>query len=91
MIKTTLFAAAIIFGGTAFSYAENPYTGFPASEVLQYKAFRMNGPNFLLKSFKHDASHAKVRKKPSMMLTYRDGSAHRFGDASPSSYTDFGR
>ncbi len=59
------------------AYAENPYVGQPANMAAQDKAFMQGGSTPVRGNTDYTAP-ASI-KAP----VYQDGSAHRFGDASP--------
>ncbi len=78
MKKLVLAALAVALSAGA-AYAENPFAGKPAAMAAQEKAFLA------------PSSGAVVRGNvdytaPASNHGAQDGSAHRFGDASPSSY-----
>ncbi|ERI12051.1 hypothetical protein O206_15480 [Ochrobactrum sp. EGD-AQ16] len=75
-------AATIIALSSNASFAENPYVGQPEALAFQDKAARApgNSPISVKLDFRAPASIGKDA------AVYHDGSAHRFGDASPSSY-----
>lgn len=86
-MKQIILATVALALSVGAAFAENPYVGMPEDQVAQDKAFRApgKGPFFFgTKQGKVDytAPASIHRQKP----VYRDGSAHRFGDASPSSY-----
>ncbi|MDH7789043.1 hypothetical protein QBD01_005094 [Ochrobactrum sp. 19YEA23] len=84
MKKLALAALAVALSAGA-AYAENPYVGMPESQVAQEKAFQQpnSGPLFSTKGNVDYTATATIRHSAPV---YQDGSAHRFGDASPSSY-----
>jgi len=75
-------AAAIIALSSSAALAENPYVGQPADQVAQDKAARAPGNSVLFSRLDFRATASTDKNA----VVYRDGSAHRFGDASPSSY-----
>ncbi|MBJ6134598.1 hypothetical protein JAU75_17275 [Ochrobactrum sp. Q0168] len=84
MKKFALAALAVALSAGA-AYAENPYVGMPDSQVVQEKAFKApNTAPLIGTSGPVDyTSTATIRQSTPV---YQDGSANRFGDASPSSY-----
>ncbi|MDH7789044.1 hypothetical protein QBD01_005095 [Ochrobactrum sp. 19YEA23] len=82
-------ALAAVTVAVAFSagaaHAENPYVGMPEDQVAQEKAFRMTGSGPFLGTRQNIdyTAPATIRRESSAQ---RDGSANRFGDASPSSH-----
>ncbi len=79
MKKFALTALAVALSAGA-AYAENPYVGEPANMAAQDKAFRQLESEPVRGNVDYTAP-ASI-KAP----VYQDGSAHRFGDNSPSSY-----
>ncbi|AAX73811.1 conserved hypothetical protein [Brucella abortus bv. 4 str. 292] len=77
MKKFALAALAVAHSAGA-AYAENPYVGQPANMAAQDKAFMQGGSTPVRGNTDYTAP-ASI-KAP----VYQDGSAHRFGDASPS-------
>jgi len=84
MKKLALATLAVALSAGA-AYAENPYVGMPESQVIQEKAFKTpnTGPLFGTKGDVDYTATATIRQSTPV---YHDGSANRFGDASPSSY-----
>ncbi|MFQ0815953.1 hypothetical protein AVM02_17100 [Brucella anthropi] len=84
MKKFTLAALAVALSAGA-AYAENPYVGEPPALAAQDKAFMLPGDATgasMHSNIDYTAPAAIHRSAPA----YQDGSAHRFGDNSPSSY-----
>lgn len=84
MKKFALAAIAVALSAGA-AYAENPYVGQPESQVAQEKAFRAPGNDAVV------GTHTNVDYRATATINsngsaYQDGSANRFGDASPSSH-----
>lgn len=82
MNKIIFAAAAIIALSSSAALAENPYVGQPADQIAQDKAARAPGNIAVFPRLDFRAT-ASTNKNA---MVYSDGSAHRFGDASPSSY-----
>jgi len=82
MKKFTLTVLAVVLSAGA-AYAENPYVGEPADMAAQDKAFMLPGAIAVTSTRSNiDYTAPASIKAP----VHQDGSAHRFGDASPSSY-----
>lgn len=84
MKKFALAALAVALSAGA-AYAENPFVGQPPAMAAQDKAFILPG-NAMAASMRSNIDYtapAAIRQSASV---YQNGSAHRFGDASPSSY-----
>ncbi len=83
MKKFALAAVAVALTAGA-AYAENPYVGQPESQVVQEKAFRTPGTGPVA------GTQGNVDYRATATIqsgsAYQDGSANRFGDASPSSH-----
>lgn len=84
MKKFALAALAVALSAGA-AYAENPYVGEPPAMAAQDKAFGLPGqaPVTSTRGNIDYTAPAAIRQSAPV---YQDGSAHRFGDASPSSY-----
>lgn len=84
MKKFALAALAVALSAGA-AYAENPYVGMPESQAVQEKAFKTpnTAPLFGTRGNVDYTPTATIRQSTPI---YQDGSANRFGDASPSSY-----
>jgi len=77
-----IFAALALALGSSAALAENPYVGEPAALAQQDRAEMERG---------HSVAPARIDNRATASIgkssvVYHDGSAHRFGDASPSSY-----
>ncbi len=77
-----IFAAIALALGSSAALAENPYVGEPATLAQQDRAEMERGNS--VASVRVDSRATASIGKGSAV--YHDGSAHRFGDASPSSY-----
>ncbi|MFK3665613.1 hypothetical protein ACI2JN_10225 [Ochrobactrum teleogrylli] len=84
-MKKLIFAALAVAFSAGAAYAENPYVGMPQDHIAQEKAFKAPsvGPVFGIGRNVDNTATATIRRGSS---TQRDGSANRFGDASPSSH-----
>lgn len=83
-MKEIVLAVTAIVLGTGAALAENPYVGQPEAMAAQDRAFSQSGRASNAPSDKLDfTSPAAIAPAPN---EFQDGSAHRFGDASPSSY-----
>lgn len=82
MRKIIFAAAAIIVLNSSTAFAENPYVGEPAALAAQDKAQHALGSSGISSKLDYRAPASIDKNRP----LYHDGSAHRFGDASPSSY-----
>jgi len=82
MKKFALAALAVALSAGA-AYAENPYVGEPANMAAQDKAFMEPGQAPVALGNIDYTAPASIRQSAPV---YQNGSAHRFGDASPSSY-----
>lgn len=83
-MKTVILAiiASLFTIGTA--HAENPHVGEPPAASVHHKAPFTVAPRHETRSQRH--LHNKGQVPKSREKASQDGSAHRFGDASPSSY-----
>jgi len=77
-----IFAAIALALSSSAALAENPYVGEPAALAQQDRAERALGESMASVRVDHRATAAIGKSN----IVYHDGSAHRFGDASPSSY-----
>ncbi len=82
MKKFALAALAVALSAGA-AYAGNPYVGEPANMAAQDKAFMQPGQAPVARGNIDYTAPASIRQSAPV---YQNGSAHRFGDASPSSY-----
>jgi hypothetical protein len=82
MKKFALAALAVALSAGA-AYAENPYVGEPANMAAQDKAFMEPGQAPVALGNIDYTAPASIRQSAPV---YQNGSAHRFGDASPASY-----
>ena len=84
MKKFALAALAVALSAGA-AYAENPFVGQPEAMAAQDKAFTQLGqaPVAAPRGNVDYTAPASIRQSAPV---HHDGSAHRFGDASPSSY-----
>lgn len=73
---------AIVSLNSIAAWAENPYVGMPPDMAAAEKAQRTPGTSLFISQVDRRAP-ASINGDSS---EYHDGSAHRFGDASPSSY-----
>ncbi len=79
MKKFVLAAAALALSAGA-ALADNPYVGKPDAMAAQEKSFAQPNAGPVVGRGVDFTAPASIHQGPS------DGSAHRFGDASPSSY-----
>src|SRR5690606_14223040 len=84
MKKFALAALAVALSAGA-AYAENPIVGQPAEMAAQDKAFVLLAENPVSSTRSNIDYTAPAAIRQSAPVS-QDGSAHRFGDASPSSY-----
>jgi len=77
-----IFAAIALALGSSAALAENPYVGEPAALAQQDRA-EMERDHAVVPVRGDNRATASIGKSNAV---YHDGSAHRFGDASPSSY-----
>lgn len=84
MKKFALAALAVALSAGA-AYAENPFVGQPAEMAAQDKAFVLPGETPVASTRSNIDYTAPAAIRQSAPVN-QDGSAHRFGDASPSSY-----
>lgn len=82
MNKIILVASAIVAVHSNAALAENPYVGEPPALAAQDEAQRTPGGAIAPSQVDRHAPASVEHDAP----VYRNGSAHRFGDASPSSY-----
>lgn len=83
-MKKIAFAITAIVLNTGAALAENPFVGQPEAMAAQDKAFVLPGRDVNSSFLKLDfTSTAAI--VPAKEVT-ENGSAHRFGDASPSSF-----
>ncbi len=82
MKKFVLAAAVLALSGGA-AFAENPYVGQPSVITAQNKAFAQPGNSAVVRGNVDYTAPASIGRGQQV---YRDGSAHRFGDADPGSY-----
>lgn len=75
-------ALTILAANSTAALAENPYVGEPPTLAAQDQAQRAPGNAVIASQVDRRAPASVDQDAP----VYRDGSAHRFGDASPSSY-----
>lgn len=83
MKKIALAITAIVFS-TGIASAENPFVGQPEAMAAQDKAFVLPGQD-VNTSFRKLDFTSTAAIAPAKQVA-ENGSAHRFGDASPSSY-----
>lgn len=84
MKKFALAAIAVAISAGA-AYAENPFVGQPPAMAAQDRAFILPGGTPVASTHANIDYTAPATIRQSKPV-YHDGSAHRFGDASPSSY-----
>ena len=83
-MKTAILAIAASLFTIGTAHAENPHVGEPPAPSVHNKAPFTVAPRQETQSKRHLHNKGQV-PKPKEKAS-QDGSAHRFGDASPSSY-----
>ena len=83
-MKKIAFAITAIVLSTGAALAENPFVGQPEAMAEQDKAFVLPGRDVNLPVRKLDFTSTAAITPATQVK--EDGSAHRFGDASPSSF-----
>lgn len=87
-MKQIIIAAAALAMSAGVALAENPFVGMPADQVAQDKAFSQPSHSFLASKIEGKVDYIATASINNKETIYQDGngSAHRFGNASPSSY-----
>lgn len=87
MKKIVLAASVVLAFGGGFAFAENPHEGEP--DDLYATGRSQTAPQHVIAhpAPTEAATPDKARSPATQPHAYEDGSAHRFGDASPSSYS----
>ncbi|MCK4205018.1 hypothetical protein J3U99_09585 [Brucella pituitosa] len=83
-MKKIAFAITAIVLNTGAALAENPFVGQPEAMAAQDKAFVLPGRDVNFPARKLDFTSTAAITPATQVK--EDGSAHRFGDASPSSF-----
>ncbi|MBM7331544.1 hypothetical protein JS562_52930 [Agrobacterium sp. S2] len=83
-MKKIAFAMTVIVLSTGAALAENPFVGQPETMAEQDKAFLSSRQE--ISTLQPKLDFTSTRTVNSIKPLTEDGSSHRFGDASPSSY-----
>ncbi|MBB5703120.1 hypothetical protein FHS76_003016 [Ochrobactrum daejeonense] len=84
-MKTLALAALAVALSAGAAFAENPFVGEPEALAAQDRAFTLPGETPVV-STRDNVDYTAPASIRQSAPVYQDGSANRFGDASPSSY-----